>query len=60
MIRKLSIEIDADTITCGNCHGMTGIGRCKVFDTQLTQDRAPETHLFLGWMRCRKCSEAEV
>ena len=60
MKRRLSIEVEADTVTCGSCHGMTKKGRCLVFDSQLAQDRAPKTDLFLGWMRCRKCSEAEA
>lgn len=60
MVRRLSIEVDADTVTCGGCHGVTDNGICKVFNTKLASDLAPETGLFLGWMRCRKCSEAEV
>ena len=59
MMRRLSIEVDADTITCGACHGVTENGVCMVFDTPLAEDKVPKTDQFLGWMRCRQCAEAE-
>ena len=59
MKRRLSIEVDADTVTCGGCHGMTEEGWCMLFNVGLAKDKAPKTDRFLGWMRCRSCAEAE-